>query len=256
MKIRCPLLFLTFLLIFIGRAYAETDVSQAKLLFQQGNTRYIEGEFKESIDNYEKILSEGFESGPLYYNLGNAYFKHGALGLAILNYRRAQRLIPADADLKANLNYARSLIKGGVVIPTRNWFIRIFFDLADSFNLNRITLLCSSLYFLLSTALIIFILVKNFKRVFGLISMLVLFLFLISLFLFTVQYRKVIAQQEAVVISGQADSKFEPLNEATTFFSLREGECITIISFKDDWVKIRRPDGKQGWVKKSSITVI
>ena len=38
-------------------------------------------------------------SGRLFYNLGNAYFKAGELGRTVLNYNRAQKLMPYDKDV-------------------------------------------------------------------------------------------------------------------------------------------------------------
>ena len=255
MKTKLSLLFLAFLFIFNGQADAY-ELNQAKLLFQQGHTHYIEGKFEEAIADYEQVLNSGLESGPLYYNLGNAYFKNGSLGRAILDYLRAERLMPEDTDLKANLDYAQSLIKGGLIIPTRCWLIRFFFALADSFSLNRITIFSSILYFLLSILIIFIILTKNSRRIFVCVSVPVLVFLILSLSLFFAQFWQTIVHKEAVVITQQADSKFEPFDEATTFFTLNEGECIFIVTSRKNWIKVRRIDGKQGWIKKSDITLL
>ena len=50
------------------------------------------------------------QDGRLYYNLGNACFKSGKLGEAILWYERARRLLPHDEDIEANLRFA-NLVK-------------------------------------------------------------------------------------------------------------------------------------------------
>ena len=80
-----------------------------------------------------------------------------------------------------------------------------------------------------------------------------LILLIISLSLFSVQFYKTVVQKEAVAIVNTVDSKFEPLEDATTFFVLNEGESVTVIASKKGWLKIRRPDNKQGWVKESDI---
>lgn len=195
----------------------------------------------------------GFESGPLYYNLGNAYFKQGSLGKAILNYLRARRLIPRDVDLNSNLNYARSLIKGGAVIPRTKWFRRIFFNLADSFSLNRITLITVALYFIASIMVIFLIITKNSKKVLGYIAGLILALLFISTSLFCAQFCKTIIQKQAVVIARSSGAKFEPFDSATTFFTLNEGEVVSEVASRGGWIKIKRIDGKQGWIKTSAV---
>jgi len=53
-------------------------------------------------------------NGGLYYNLGNTCFWLGDLGQAVVNYRRAERLLPGMAKLRSNLAYARSRVTGRV----------------------------------------------------------------------------------------------------------------------------------------------
>ncbi len=64
---------------------------------------------------YEQIVKEkGIRSGYLYYNLGNCYFQLGEIGKAILNYRRAEKLVPNYSDLKRNLKSARARRKDNI----------------------------------------------------------------------------------------------------------------------------------------------
>ena len=51
----------------------------------QADSAYIEKEYAQACEIYESLLQKG-ESGEIYYNLGNAYFKQNQLGRAILNY--------------------------------------------------------------------------------------------------------------------------------------------------------------------------
>ena len=51
------------------------------------------------------------ESGPLYYNLGNADFKLKEYGRAIASYQRGLRLAPREQDILTNLRYVRGVTK-------------------------------------------------------------------------------------------------------------------------------------------------
>src|SRR6185436_11225451 len=75
--------------------------------FDGANKLYEQGKFVEAAAGYEKLVLGGQSSAPIYYNLGNAYFKSGQIGRAIRAYRQAERLTPRDPDLRANLQFAR-----------------------------------------------------------------------------------------------------------------------------------------------------
>ncbi|MCA1784850.1 MAG: BatD family protein, partial [Desulfobacteraceae bacterium] len=73
--------------------------------------KYQAGAFAAAAKSFEAIAESGIRNGHLFYNIGNAWFKAGETGHAILWYERANRLIPRDPDLRFNLAYARTLVK-------------------------------------------------------------------------------------------------------------------------------------------------
>src|ERR1043166_1191409 len=70
----------------LGRAHADDGQSA----FEQANRLYEQARFAEAAAAYEKIIQNGRVSPALYFNLGNALFKSGRIGLAIFNYRLAE----------------------------------------------------------------------------------------------------------------------------------------------------------------------
>ena len=110
-----------FLSALTSSADAELPKEKTYVLFSQANDAFREANsmredsqkaqklYEKAILSYEKIIDEGkIESAGLYYNLANAYFLKGDLGRAILNYRRAENLDSADANIQKNLSFARS----------------------------------------------------------------------------------------------------------------------------------------------------
>ena len=89
--------------------------------YQEGNRRYQEGDFEEALASYLRLAEAGFESGEVYYNIGNTYFKLGDLAQSILYYERARRLLPGDEDVQANLDLARSLTVDEIEPLPRFW---------------------------------------------------------------------------------------------------------------------------------------
>lgn len=76
------------------------------------------GHYGEASAIYEKLVAQGVRDSTLFYNLGNAYYRQGDLGLAILNYQRAYSLSPRDPDIRANLAAAREQVAGAMDVGT------------------------------------------------------------------------------------------------------------------------------------------
>src|SRR5438128_1273933 len=75
--------------------------------FAKANQEYAQGHFKEAIAGYETLVRSGPLSANLFYDLGNAYFRTGDFGRAILNYERALALDRHHPEASANLQIAR-----------------------------------------------------------------------------------------------------------------------------------------------------
>lgn len=67
----------------------------------------MRNDYASAIQIYESLLTKG-EAAEIYYNLGNSYYKTDDIAKAILNYERALLLQPGNADVRANLEIARS----------------------------------------------------------------------------------------------------------------------------------------------------
>ena len=224
-----------------------------KYLFYKANTLYEEGKYDKAISEYSKLLSQGIESGSLYYNLGNSYFKKGELGRAVLNYERAKRLIPRDGDLKSNYRFAISRTKSSYSETSRPWFKRAL-AVFDTLTINEITVVLSSVF----VVTILFFIVRFYIHVSRRNSLLitsasVIVFMIIALTLFS---RISMLDTEAVVVSGSTEVRFEPFENATRHFTLYEGMKIEIVQPRKEWMKIRRSDGKIGWIKSQAAEKI
>src|SRR5262245_13575477 len=96
--------------------HAETVATNTPTaLFHEASKAYDAGNYSSAIENYRAIVSQGYDSPETFYNLANALFRSGAIGDAIVNYRRAWLLNPRDADVLANMNLA--VQRTGAFIP-------------------------------------------------------------------------------------------------------------------------------------------
>jgi tetratricopeptide (TPR) repeat protein len=102
------------LALLAGPARAADDPAAR---FEQANAAFGAGRYDDAIAGYRALL-EGGRSTALLYNLGNACFRAGELGEAILAYEQAKLLGPRDADVDANLRQARAAAELPLPEPT------------------------------------------------------------------------------------------------------------------------------------------
>jgi tetratricopeptide (TPR) repeat protein len=84
-------------------------------------------DYRESAALLEASLADGFQSGAIYYNLGNTYYRAGEYGRAIAAYRKARPYRPRDPYLEANLRQALSLAPGRLPEPAPPWWKHVLF---------------------------------------------------------------------------------------------------------------------------------
>jgi Flp pilus assembly protein TadD len=69
---------------------------------------YTDGKFADAAQKYQAATDTGFKNWILEYNLGNAYWRAGQIGKAVLHYERAFRMNAGQADVIYNLDLRAS----------------------------------------------------------------------------------------------------------------------------------------------------
>ncbi len=221
--------------------------------FYNGGSAYKQGDYKTAIKNYEEILRNGLASGELYYNLGNSYFKTKALGKAILNYERARLLIPRDSDLESNYHYAISLIDGYRFAPEHSFIHRLIHGYSGQLTVDELTII-SFLLCLLSGIIYLAGLFLKWPSKVSLSAIIVLIVLFASHTFFLID--KIHYQKSLAVVLSKNESKFEPIEKATTHFKLPEGAVVQVLKENGDWFKIKRSDNKAGWSRRNMLEKI
>lgn len=78
---------------------------------EEARQAYDDGEYAKAAQLYEEVAAERGVSAPLLTNMGNAYFKTGDFGHAMLCYQRALRIDPSDSQAKENISYIESKVE-------------------------------------------------------------------------------------------------------------------------------------------------
>jgi len=229
-------------------ALAFADAGETpNTLFFQGGALYAEGRYADAASLYEGIRSAGRESGALYFNLGNAYFKAGDTGRAILTYERARRVLPRDPAVPANLAFARALTDPPLDQPL---WARLVFPLAGrmtSDELLGVAAVTQTILFLgLATARLGRRTVPIALRLGGGI--------VVAVALSSAVYRLVrVDLPHFAVVTTDATVRFEPSPAGTAHFAARPGAMLRVLGQRDQWLQVARGDGARGWVQRDAV---
>ena len=238
-------LWLILLLLCAWSVARADDVSNA---FDLANKLYEEGKFSEAAAAYEKILQQGRASPALYFNLGNALFKAGQAGQAVLNYRLAERLAPRDPDIRANLKFARSSVATGAT-PTPSWWQRWTSRLA----LDEWTLLTSGALWLWLGLLTLGQWRPALRKsLSGYTATAGVGAALLALCLGQESYNR-FAIKSVIVAAREAVVRYGPWNESPNHFTVRDGAELTALDSKDEWVQITDRDNRIGWLRRDQV---
>jgi len=223
------------------------SVAQLEQAFHAASQAYKSDNMAEAIEIYTGIIEQGYESSELYYNTGNAYFRNGEMGKAILYYRRAWLLSPRDPDIAANLEFA--INTSGALVPHHTLAVTLLYKLP----LPQWIGLAVGAYWMMAVLLILY-LVTSRRVIFLRLLIPTGAVLLVSLAGIACWYQ-LYHTPEAVVISRTQEALFAPLADSTAHFSIPEGSIIRIQESSKQWVKISC-DGKSGWIPKTSCLEI
>lgn len=231
-------------------AQAPNAASPAKLqqAFLEAGRAYDQGRLDEAVSRYNDLMAQGYESKELLFNLGNAYFRLGKTGLAVVNYRRAWRLAPRDPDVLANLRFA--LQHSGGLAPTFAGPVAALLWL----SLGQWVFAGTAAYWLASVSAALLMVLRTRRTLllraaigFGL----VLLVSVAGMLAWTDLYRR----PEMVVIEPKQEALFAPLAESTAHFAVPEGSIVRALDRSGDWVKVA--SGRQaGWMRLSSCLAV
>ncbi len=219
-------------------------------LFEEGNRLYQQEDFQGALDSYLRIREAGFESPGLYYNIGNAHFKANELGRAILNYERARRLAPNDADILANLELARSLGVDEIVPLPRFWLFRVGSWWINLLPRSLLIGLTAAGYLLAAGAVVALVLrlgARSWARRAAAAGGVVVLLLGATL---VARESRLGQARLAVVLAAEVVVRSAPSDDpALRLFVIHEGTRVRVERRSEEWLEVVLDDGKVGWVR-------
>lgn len=251
-------LILLFLFYIIScNTYIFPNSEQIEL-FSKGNEHFQNREFEDAASYYERIIELGFEGVPVYYNLGNAYYRLDKIGLAILNYEKALKLSPGDEDILYNLEIAKANTVDQLQDLPRLFLINWLESFISFISVDGWTILSYIFYLLVLAAFSLYYFGRKIEiQKWGLLSGIILSLiFIITTIILFVNINRDISSQFAIMVENRSEVKLEPNSESGDAFIIHEGIKVKIEEEFDGWKRIRLTDGKVGWINKDKLRTI
>ena len=214
------------------------------------NEFYHEKNYRAAAEIFEKLVDQGETNGFLYYNLGNTYMRLGNTGSAILNYLRAQLLLPRNEKLDANLRYAINQTQDRISSTHRGIVPSLFFWI-DSINLIehfKILILMNIIFWFICIGSLYYRKPKweSLKK----ISMAILLLVFFST---GTKYYLLSNHKVGVIMDKKVDVKSDRNIKNVTLFELHEGAIIAVNQEDSEWAHISVNTEKYGWIPIESI---
>lgn len=264
-------LIATITLVMIGLFAANQTMLLAKSseagseTMLTANQFYENGQFPLAAQAYEQLAGQGYADGVLFYNLGNAYFRQGDYGRAILNYHRAQRLVPRDPDVRTNLALARAQVAdsfeaSAVAAGQRALPDRLGRVVQERLTLNELAVVTLGIWILFVFLLILFGSARagsSWRK--GLQYALVLVAVVLVVGVLALESSLYVAnnQSEGVVVAAEVDVTSGPGAQYTAEFTLYGGTEVNLIETRGNWVRLALAGGDmQGWVMASAVEAV
>ena len=227
---------MTVLFWLVGLSFAGGSAS-----LDEANTLYANGDYSEASQGYSELLQAGHRSGDVYYNLGNALYREGRLGHAVLAWEIALQLKPRDGDAKANVRMAREL--GGDSEPVEGFSRNGPLFLNATLSQKEQAGLAALLFFFLG---VVFLSARRRKFAWEIPA---LFLGIPGGYLLV---SVALSQQQP--LTGVVMEADVPVRSAlgtdrgVVLRTLTIGSTVRLIDTTDDYTLVELPNGESGWV--------
>jgi hypothetical protein len=216
--------------------------------YNHGNRLYAGKDYAGAAAAYEQALAAG-PSAAVHYNLGNALFKSGQVGRAILEYRRARALDPSDPDIAANLVFARSY-RADKVMSDPGPLARTLGVLTHRLSWRaaaELAAVCCALSSLLLALwwlrrwplLLVGASLSALAMLFGLVTQQV--------------WAGEVASRPAVIVVPEVNALSGPGPEFKQILLAHDGTEVRIREVRGDYLLVQLPGGTGGWVRHETV---
>lgn len=228
-------------------AAATSLFGQADAEFAKANQEFGAGRFKEAVSEYEAIARSGQWSANLFYNLGNACFRAGDFGRAVLNYRRALALDRHHPEAEANLRITRDQARAlELSAPPAERMLRFA-------TANQFAVAAAVAFWIAALAVVRLLLAP--RRAVGAMTLSIFFLLIFGGAAFAAYELEngTSGKDAAVIIGSEVEARVATADTAHAVLALPPGSEIRILSTRGEWIYAALPNNLRGWLPATSV---
>ena len=234
----------------LGMVYSQNVDS----LFSSGNDSYNKNQFDVSVIAYENILSQGFYSADLYYNLGNAYYRLEDFANARWSYEMGINIDPRNKDMIHNLMLTKKKIPNTIETPDSQ-ILNLINNFLTSFTYGDFVLFSSIMLLLYSICFIIYRIMPSKPIVVSYYVFIVLFFIGTSFSVIKFLWER--NNNFGIILNDETELYSAPfLNENIKISIFFSGNKVKIEQTTDKWIEISSIDGRKGWIRLEDIRTL
>jgi tetratricopeptide (TPR) repeat protein len=245
------------LLVVLGALVLAAGVARADGIdeaWRRGNDAYFRGDYPAALAAYSELDRQGIISADLFVNMGLAHYRQGQLGRAVWAFERALATEPDADDARFNLAQIRRQLERRAVDKIEGaehdpLWIRLVTTLptsTETWLFLGLYLACFAVLFLRRRA------AEDLRSplgaaaaILGVGAALAGTLLLGRATLDRIPFAIVLGEE--VPVKEGADPNYR------TSFQVHAGLKIRLLDRDHEWVRIRLPNGLEGWVRDSSV---
>lgn len=228
------------------------------------DAEYDKGDYQQAVHDYEEIVRTTPDAY-VYYNLGNAYYRIDNLPRAILCYERALLLAPGDADIRFNLQMARTKTIDKIVPEAEMFFFAWWREAVNTTDADGWALVAVVAIWIALVMALLYLFAGSIplRKVGFFCAVVALVVFIMSnICAFrqktAVDHSAVGADSNsartAIVMSPSVTMKKTPDADASDTGIIHEGTKVVITDdTMDQWKCVRVADGRTGWILSTEI---
>ena len=223
------------------------------VIWKKANNFYTQKQYDSAEYYYGSLLKKYPKDAMIQYNMGNASFRLNKVGAAVLHYQKAALLDPGNKEIKDNLLLAKGRVLNPLPEATPIFFVRWWNGLLQLFSTDTWATI-TFIIFLIVLGLVWYARVKKeqFAHAGRWLSLSVVCLIICACM--TWFTHEPFANSDMAVVQEPSVNLLDaPRASGKVLGALPEGTVIEVYAEEGNFMNVKLPNGREGWVLSSSV---